>query len=251
MNAEMRFPSTCSQAHQMKEIFRNTATWKWVLLALIMIGGVIALRMFPVLDWVKAFAAWAREFGIAGALIYGVVFGLISILMAPCLPLTIIAGFTFGWFNGVVAVMVGITIGAAVGFLFARYLARGSIAQKIANNPRFSAIDNAIAKDGWKIVGLLRMCPVPFGITNYLYGLTAIDFWRYMAATLVGMLPATICFVYLGAFGKETLDGPRHPVQYVLGALTLAALIAVVIILGRIARRSAGVDFKADAASAR
>ena len=235
----------------MREIFRSTGIWKWLLLALVMIAGIIAMRELPVIEWVKSFGAWARQFGIAGALIYGVVFGLVSILIAPCLPLTIIAGFTFGWFNGVVAVMLGIAIGAAFGFLFARYAARGAIADKIASNARFNAIDNAIAKDGWKIVGLLRMCPVPFGITNYLYGLTAIDFWRYMAATMVGMLPATICFVYLGAFGKETLDGPRHPVQYVLGALTLVAMIAVVFILGRIARRSAGVDFKADAAPAR
>jgi uncharacterized membrane protein YdjX (TVP38/TMEM64 family) len=54
--------------------------------------------------------------------------------------------------------------------------------------PRFHAMDHAIAQEGWKIVSLLRMCPVPFGITNYLYGLTAIPFWHYMAATMIGML---------------------------------------------------------------
>ena len=235
----------------MREIFRSTAIWKWLLLGLVIVGGIVVMREFPVIEWVKSFAAWASGFGIAGALIYGVVFGLVTILMAPCLPLTIIAGFTFGWFKGVVAVMCGIAIGAAFGFLFSRYAARGVIAHKIASNPRFNAIDQAIAKDGWKIVGLLRLCPVPFGITNYLYGLTAIDFWRYMAATMIGMLPPTICFVYLGAFGKQTLDGPRHPVQYLVGALALAAMISVVIILGRIARRSAGIDFKADPAPVR
>jgi uncharacterized membrane protein YdjX (TVP38/TMEM64 family) len=234
----------------MTKFLRSPATWKLLVVAAVLIALLIAAREFPIIEWVKSFATWAREFGLGGALIYGVVFGVVSILMAPCLPLTIIAGFTFGWAHGVIAVMLGIAIGAAFGFLFARYAARGAIADKIARNPRFNAIDQAIAKDGWKIVGLLRMCPVPFGITNYLYGLTAIDFWRYMAATIVGMLPATICFVYLGAFGKETLDGPRHPVQYVLGGLTLAAMIAVVFILGRIARRSAGVDFKADTAPA-
>jgi uncharacterized membrane protein YdjX (TVP38/TMEM64 family) len=235
----------------MKAILRSSTTWKLVGLGVVLVGLLLVAREFPIIEWVKSFAAWARGFGLAGALIYGVVFGLVSILMAPCLPLTITAGFTFGWMNGVIAVMLGIAIGAAVGFLFSRYAARGAIAQKIAANPRFSAIDNAIAKDGWKIVGLLRMCPVPFGITNYLYGLTAIDFWRYMGATMGGMLPATICFVYLGAFGRETLDGPRHPVQYLLGGLTLAAMIAVVFILGRIARRTAGVDFKSGAAPAR
>jgi uncharacterized membrane protein YdjX (TVP38/TMEM64 family) len=229
----------------MREIFRSSTTWKLALIGLVLVGLVLAAREFPLLQWAESFAAWARNFGIIGALIYGVFFGIISILMVPCLPFTIMAGFTFGWFNGVVAVMLGIAIGASFGFLFARYAARGAVSEKIASYPRFNAIDNAIAKDGWKIVGLLRMCPVPFGITNYLYGLTAIDFWRYMAATMIGMLPATVCFVYLGAFGKQTLDGPRHPVQYVLGALTLAAMIGVVVILSRIARRSAGINFDA------
>lgn len=214
-----------------------------------MVGIVIAARMFPLLDWTKAFAQWAEQLGTLGAVLYGVVFGLVSMLMLPSIPFTIVAGFAFGMVKGVISIMIGIVIGAALGFLFARYAARGAIAQKIAANPRFNVIDRAIATDGWKIVGLLRLCPVPFGISNYLYGLTGIEFWRYMGATLAGMLPGCVAFVYVGAFGKQTLDGGRHPIQYVLGGLTLIALIGVTWMLGRIARRAAGADF--DEATAR
>lgn len=205
---------------------------------------VIGARMFPLLEWLKSFAQWAEKLGTAGALLYGVVFGLMSMLMLPSIPFTIVAGFAFGMVKGVISIMFGIAIGAALGFLFARHAARGAIAQKIAANPRFNIIDRAIARDGWKIVGLLRMCPVPFGITNYLYGLTAIEFWRYMGATLVGMLPGCVAFVYVGAFGKDTLDGPRQPIQYVLGGVTLVALIGVTWVLGRIARRVAGTELE-------
>lgn len=228
----------------------KTSTWKWLLLALAMVALVVAAGEFPIVAWAKSFAAWARELGIAGAFIYGLLFAVASILMLPSLPFTIIAGFAFGMFPGLLAVMCGIAIAAAVGFLFARYAARGAVAQKIARNARFSAIDAAIAKDGWKIVGLLRMCPFPFGITNYLYGLTAVGFWSYMTATLIGMLPAAAAFVYLGAFGKQTLDGPRQPIQYVLGGMTLAAMIAVTFILGRIARRAARVELEQKAGAA-
>ncbi len=228
----------------MSATLRSTVTWKWALLALMLVAAVFAARMFPLLEWVKSFAQWAEQLGTAGALLYGVVFGLVSMLMLPSIPFTIVAGFAFGMVKGVISIMFGIAIGAALGFLFARYAARGAIAQKIAANPRFNAIDRAIAKDGWKIVGLLRMCPVPFGITNYLYGLTAIEFWRYMGATIVGMLPGCVAFVYVGAFGKDTLAGPRQPIQYVLGGLTLVALIGVTWMLGRIARRVAGTELE-------
>jgi uncharacterized membrane protein YdjX (TVP38/TMEM64 family) len=228
----------------MKETLRSTATWKWVLLVLVLIAMVVAARVFPLAAWVKAFAQWAEHFGLAGALLYGVVFGVVSLLMLPSIPFTVVAGLAFGLWQGVASIMFGITIGATLGFLFSRYAARGVVAQKIAANRRFGAIDRAIAKDGWKIVGLLRMCPLPFGIANYLYGLTAIDFWRYMGATLVGMLPGCVTFVYLGAFGKQTLEGPRQPIQYVLGGLTLIALVGALWMLSRIARRAAGSDFE-------
>ena len=224
---------------------RSGGAWKLIAGAIFLVVLAVAAQRLPVLEWLEAFRAWSGRLGFAGALIYGVVFGLAAILMVPCLPLTIFAGFTFGMFGGLFAVLLGIAIGAAFGFLFARYAARETVAEKLGRNARFQSIDSAIAKDGWKIVGLLRMCPVPFGVTNYLYGLTAINFWPYMAATMAGMLPANIAFVYLGAFGKRTLDGPRHPLEYLLGGLALVALLGVLLILRRIAQRATAPHLQA------
>lgn len=230
-----------------KELLKAIGIWKLALVGVALICMLAAMRFFPVLDWIKAFGEWAAQLGFAGALIYGVVFGVAAILMVPCLPLTVFAGFAFGMFSGLIAVWIGIAIGAAFGFLFARYVAREVISQKLAQNARFRAIDGAIAKEGWKIVGLLRMCPVPFGVTNYLYGLTAIKFWPYMAASIVGLLPPNIALVYLGAFGKQSLEGSRHPLEYVLGGLGLLALLGVAIVLKRIAQRATRAHFEASA----
>jgi uncharacterized membrane protein YdjX (TVP38/TMEM64 family) len=215
--------------------------WKLLALGLFMLVAIVAMRELPVLQWIERFRLWAAQFGIAGIFMYGAVFGVTTMLMLPCLPLAILAGFTFGMGGGLVAVYVGIAISAAFGFLFARHVARGAVAEQIEGHPRFQAIDRAIAKEGWKIVGLLRMCPVPFGVTNYLYGLTAIPFWRYMAASLVGLLPPNLLLVYLGAFGKRTTEGPRDPLEYVLGGLALVALAGVVVMLRRIAVRATRV----------
>jgi len=235
------------EAAAMKDLLKSIGIWKLALAGLLLIGLLIALRYFPVLEWIKAFSGWSAQLGFGGAVLYGVVFGLAAILMVPCLPFTILAGFAFGMFSGLFAVVLGIAIGASFGFLFARYAARKTISEKLGSNARFKSIDSAIAKDGWKIVGLLRLCPVPFGITNYLYGLTAINFWPYMAATIVGMLPANIAFVYLGAFGKRTMDGPRHPLEYALGGLALVALLGVMFILRRIAQRATATQLQTPA----
>lgn len=238
----MAAPATSSRASSfsLQAILRSPQTWKLVGLGLVGLVGLIALRQLPLLAWIESFRVWSASFGSFGIIIFGVVYGIAAMLMVPCLPLTLLAGFTFGWLGGLTAVMIGIAIGSAFGFLAVRLLARGAVTKKIERHPQFKAIDGAIAKDGWKIVGLLRMCPVPFGLTNYLYGLTAIDFGRYMLATLIGMLPGNMMFVYLGAFGKRTAEGPRHPLEFVAGGLALVAMIAVTIILRRIARRATG-----------
>jgi uncharacterized membrane protein YdjX (TVP38/TMEM64 family) len=227
-----------------KQSWRTRPKWQWACAGIALLVLVIAARQFALLTWIETFRAWTAQLGIAGIFIYGAALAILATAMVPCLPLTILAGYTFGMFGGLVAVLFGISLGAAFGFLFARYVARGAVARRIEHNPRFCAIDAAIAKDGWKIVGLLRMCPAPFGLTNYLYGLTAIGFWHYMLATLVGMLPGNALFVYLGAFGKRTIDGPPHPLEYVLGVIALGALVAVTLYLRRIAQRTAGAEFE-------
>ena len=217
---------------------RSPRLWKWSGLALAVLGLLLAARFLPFMEWIETFRLWAQQFGVAGIFIYGALFALVSILLLPCLPLTLLAGFTFGLGGGLIAVMFGIALSSAFGFLFARYAARAAVARQMEHYPRFHAMDRAIAKDGWKIVGLLRMCPVPFGVTNYLYGLTAITFWPYMGATLAGMLPGNIMYVYLGALGKRTAEGPRGPIEYVIGGLAVAALVTVMILLRRIAQRA-------------
>ncbi len=209
------------------------------MLGLAGVAVILAARFLPVMEWIEVFRVWSKGFGVAGIFIYGAIMALVSIVLLPVLPLTLLAGFTFGLVGGVVAIMFGIMLSAAFCFLFARYAARDAVARQMERYPRFHAMDRAIAQEGWKIVGLLRMCPVPFGITNYLYGLTAIPFWHYMGATFVGMLPGNIMFVYLGVIGKRTTEGPRDPLEYVALGLALAALVTVTLVLRRIAVRAA------------
>ena len=74
---------------------------------------------------------------------------------------------------------------------------------RTAGNPTFSAIDTAVGREGFKIVLLLRLSPLlPFALSNYFYGLTAVDFWPYLTATLIGFSPGTFAYVYTGQAAK-------------------------------------------------
>ena len=132
-------------------------------------------------------------------------------------------------------------LGSTLAFLIARYLARSKIEEKTRNNQKFKAIDEAIGKQGWKIIGLLRLSPlIPFNASNYFYGVTAIKFWPYVVASACGMLPGTLLYVYLGAAGKAGLGGEKqhNPVEYIFFGLGLVATITVTIIVTRIAKKA-------------
>lgn len=69
-------------------------------------------------------------------------------------------------------------------------------------NPKFRALDTAIAKEGFKVILLLRLSPIfPFALSNYLYGVTSVDFSEYMMGTLIGFFPGTLAYVYGGTVG--------------------------------------------------
>ncbi len=120
-----------------------------------------------------------------------------------------------------------------------RYLVRERVRAATKGNKKFAAIDQAIGQQGWKIVGLLRLSPlIPFNLSNYFYGVTAVGFWEYVAASAVGMLPGTLLYAYLGGAGKAGLSGGQgSPLKYVFLGLGLAATIAVTIIVSRSAKK--------------
>jgi uncharacterized membrane protein YdjX (TVP38/TMEM64 family) len=101
------------------------------------------------------------------------------------------------------------------------------------------AIDRAIGRKGWKVVLLLRLSPlIPFSVSNYLYGLTAISFLSYFVASWVGMLPGTLLYVYLGAAGQSIgAARQKNPWEWALLGAGLVATAAVTVLLTRVARK--------------
>jgi uncharacterized membrane protein YdjX (TVP38/TMEM64 family) len=218
---------------------RKRIPWKLVMAGGVVVALVAAARLFPVGQWLTSFQDWVQGMGPAGMLLYGAVYVVAVVLFVPGLPLTLAAGFLFGLWRGILLVSAASTVAAALAFLIARYFARGAVEKRARKDPRFGAIDRAIGKEGWKVVALLRLSPlVPFSLSNYLYGLTAVRFGPYVATSWVAMLPATVLYVYLGAAGRTIgAKSARSPWEWVLLGLGLAATAAVTILLTRVARR--------------
>jgi uncharacterized membrane protein YdjX (TVP38/TMEM64 family) len=147
--------------------------------------------------------------------------------------------------RGSIYVSIAATLGATAAFLVGRYFARDWVARKLEGNAKFKAIDEAVGREGWKIVLLTRLSPVfPFNLLNYAYGLTRVTLRDYFFASWAGMIPGTILYVYIGSLSSDLAGagtasgGARTPAGWALDAVGFIATVAVVVYVTRIGSRA-------------
>jgi uncharacterized membrane protein YdjX (TVP38/TMEM64 family) len=210
----------------------------------LLVAAIVAVAVgLPLASWIAAATAWSegnRE--LAGTLFIGA-YVLAAVLVVPGSILTLAAGYFFGLPLGVAFTSAGSVLGAAAAFVVGRFIARDWVARRVATWPRFGALDAALHHDGFAIVLLARLSPlIPYNLLNYALALTAARFRDYVLATWIGMLPATVLYVYAGSLAKSlaTLASTgRAPswAAYSLLAIGFAATVALTLLITRRATR--------------
>jgi uncharacterized membrane protein YdjX (TVP38/TMEM64 family) len=180
------------------------------------------------LRWIQGLGPWAP-------VVFIILYIATVLIFLPAAILTAGGGFIFGMVSGAIYVLVAATIAANICFLLGRHIARDWIAHRLEAQPRFKALDEAVARDGWKIVALVRLAPIfPFSITSYGFGLTRVPLRQYFLANFA-MIPGTLMYVYFGSIARDLTERPTTPpwVKWTIFALTLV----VVFYITRFAKR--------------
>jgi uncharacterized membrane protein YdjX (TVP38/TMEM64 family) len=210
-----------------------------VLLAALALAGALdaPALLREALERIRALGPW-------GPVAFVVLYVVATVLLLPAVVLTLGAGAVFGVAKGLVTVSIGATLGATAAFLVGRYLARERVARRLDAYPAFRAIDAAVAREGWKIVGLTRLSPAfPFVLLNYAFALSRVRLRDYVVASWAGMLPGAATYVYLGAVAGDlaTLEGggrARTAAEWGLHVVGLLATLAVTVYITRLARQA-------------
>jgi uncharacterized membrane protein YdjX (TVP38/TMEM64 family) len=212
--------------------------------------GVVG-SFLPVADWIIHLAELARQTGAAGVARFIAVYIVSTVALLPGSLLTLAAGFAYGPLWGLAVASPASVAGATAAFLLGRTLLRERAERVAGRSPRLRAIDAAVAREGFKLVVLLRLSPLfPFNALNYALSLTPVSLGTYVLASFIGMLPATALYVYLGSLAPAAAElssaaeggGGSRTTLYVAGLL---ATIAVVVIGARAARRALEVNLEA------
>jgi len=197
---------------------RSSSLWKAGAFVVFLVAIVIVAFTLdiPSADQVHA---WAASTGTRGAVIFVIAYAILTLTPAPKAVIGIAAGLAWGLWVGALLVLVGAITGAALSFWIGRMLGRDAVEQYTGGRVR--AVDEMLQKRGLISVIALRLIPlIPFTVINYAAGLTAVRVRDYMLGTAIGIIPGTMAFVAVGAYGAE-LNGGFFIALGALGVLTI------------------------------
>lgn len=205
--------------------------------------GVLALAaiiwlwwVMPVAVWIDGFRVWILQLGVVGLFAFVFLYVVITVVLGPASALTLAAGLAYGaW--GFPLVVGSATLAAAAAFLLGRYVAQDRVSRWISKDPRLQSLNDAVTDEGWRVVVLMRLSPlIPYGVQNYLFSVTQVGFVPYVLATLLGIMPATALYVYIGSLGQAVTK--TGALQWVLAIAGLLATLLVAWFIGKRAKEA-------------
>ena len=145
-----------------------------------------------------------KNYGIIGILIYiliGIVFKVVFFLY---FFVNVVTGYIFGFKKGILISMVIVTISSIISFVLSRYFLKENVKNDSSTFKTILDNQNDFNLFDWiKYNVITRISPVPFNIVNYFWGITEIDIWVYIFATIIGVIPWVIFEVYTGSIVKN------------------------------------------------
>lgn len=169
-------------------------------------GLVFALRNFQIPDC-TTIQIYLESWGYWAPILFVALYVISTVAFIPGLLVTMMAGLVFGPWWGTLIVSIGSTIGATFAFIVARYIARENVENFLAKQSWFSKFKGSVEENGFNFVIFVRLVPLfPFNGLNYACGLVPLKIKDYILGSMIGMLPGTFAYVYLGATGCQLID---------------------------------------------
>lgn len=187
-------------------------------------------------DYLLAFGPWAPAVSALLMVFQSVIAPL------PAFVITFANGLLFGWAWGALLSWTSSMVGAALCFWVARAFGRAVVERLAGGSHGLAVSDLFFERYGDRAVLIARLLPfVSFDIVSYGAGLTSIGFWRFLVATGIGQLPATLVYSYLG----ENLTGSARVLFWVFGVTAAVFVIASAVrpmFLSRLEKKRSGAD---------
>lgn len=158
-------------------------------------------------------------------------FLVVSITMAFALtPTTFVAlltGFYLGW-PGFPGVVISYALASLIGYYLAQIIDQGKLLNFVNHFDKAAAVMEELKHQSWSLIILTRISPVlPFALMTFVLAMMKVNRRKFLLASIVGMLPRTLFFFWLGAQAQDVILLLQNSNTGTSGKLLLIALIAI------------------------
>jgi len=131
---------------------------------------------------------------------------IIWVLMAGFgIPVALLAGFIFGKWLGTVILVVGLSIGATILYIFGNYFLKEIIKEKFLE--RFKKLEIKFKKSEFIYLLVYRVVGgIPFALSNVLPCIFNVKVDNFFWATLIGITPGLFLLVSIGSGLEKIID---------------------------------------------
>jgi uncharacterized membrane protein YdjX (TVP38/TMEM64 family) len=149
----------------------------------------------------RAFQAWVAGHAVVAPLILIALYVVAALSLMPVWWIQILAGYGFGMWGGITYGLVGAVLSASAGFGVSRTLLADYVHRKFeAKHTKLRELDEKMGHNGLLIVMAARLMHfLPFGVANYLFGVSRITLIDVALGTQLGNAPLITFYVAVGA----------------------------------------------------
>ena len=154
-------------------------------------------------------------------------------LMFPFAVIIMTGSIIFGCVKGMILTLIGGFLSAIAGYYVARFLGRETIRTYFFRG-RWADVDKKLSDNGFFSMLIIRTIGLPFGLQNYLGGITGMKMSNYISGSLIGMLP---WIVGLSLLGESLMSIDKN--LFSIGILFLILLYIIAYFLAKKLRKKA------------
>jgi len=209
-------------------LLRRIIVISTVIIAIIVIGYWLEQHVATIEAWLANMGPWA-----------GAGFIILFVILTPLLfsvdVLCVIAGALFTLDSAIAYVLIATMFSAVVIFYIGRHMAKDKVQMLLQKHPKLTLYERLIEENGFKVMFLLRILPLPFALMSYLFSITRVQFIPYWVAT-TGIFIYNSAIVYFGYIAmhmsKKLSQGANYtgPHNIMLAGGILGALLVLFII---------------------
>ena len=194
------------------------SAWQKAALLVLLLSLAIGLTLVLGTPEVHLLKTRVHQAGVWGPVVFFAGYVALSLVPSPKALLTVAGGVLFGFWAGAALALLAALVGAVLSFALGRALGREAVDR--LTRGRLARVDELLSTHGLASVLVVRLIPVvPYTAINYAAGLTGVRLRHYALGSALGMVPGSLAYAALGAYGTE-------PWRVAAAATALVLLVA-------------------------